>query len=356
MAPAPRPLQINITLGTVFKILFAVLCLVALYLVRDLLLVVLLSVVIASAIEPAASWLGRYRLPRAVAVLLIYLLAIGLFLVLLPIFILPILSDLGEISGTIGSRLGGLSDWWGASSWSDWTGNLGLGSVLSVPELVGVLQGSFASVPRGFVQVTGLIFGGFFRFILVIVISFYLAVQPNGIENFLRIVTPVNREQYVIDLWRRSRQKIGLWMQGQLLLGLIIGILVFLGLTILQVRYALVLAILAALFELIPYFGPILSAVPAVLLGFSEGLPLGLMVLGLYIIMQQFENHLIYPLVVKKIVGVPPLVVILSLLIGAKLAGFMGLLLAVPLAAVLMEAAGDFEKSKYLVRKLDVKE
>ena len=208
-------------------------------------------------------------------------------------------------------------------------------------------------VATRFGQMVTVIFGRFFRFVVVVVISFWLAVQPNGIENFLRIITPIDREKYVIDLWKRSQRKIGSWLQGQLLLGLIIGVLVFLGLMILGVKYALVLALLAAVFELIPFFGPILSAVPAVLLGFSSSVTLGLMTIGLFIIIQQFENHLIYPLVVKKIIGVPPLVVILSILIGAQLAGFLGIILAVPAAAVLMEVASDLEKSKHLFRKLD---
>jgi len=94
-------------------------------------------------------------------------------------------------------------------------------------------------------------------------------------------------------------------------------------------------------------FGPILAAIPAVSIAFIDGgTSLGFMVVGLYVIIQQFENHLIYPLVVKKVVGVPPLMVILALLVGAKLAGFLGIIIAVPLAAVLMEFVNDWEKNK----------
>jgi len=184
-------------------------------------------------------------------------------------------------------------------------------------------------------------------FILIIVFSFYFAVQEYGIANFLKIVTPIEHEKYIIDLWKRSQLKIGRWMQGQILLALFIGILVYLGLMILGVKYALLLAILAAVTELIPLFGPILAAIPAILIGFLDGgTTLGLMVLGLYVIIQQFENHLIYPLVVKKVVGVPPLMVIIALLIGAQLAGFLGIIIAVPVAAALMEFVNDIEKDK----------
>ena len=135
-------------------------------------------------------------------------------------------------------------------------------------------------------------------------------------------------------------------MQGQLFLGFFIGALVFLGLSVLGVRHALFLAVLAATFELIPLFGPKIAAVPAVLIAFLESTPLGLIVLGLYLIIDQFESHLIYPLVVRKVVGIQPIMVILALIIGGKLAGFLGIILAVPLTTVLLEMLNDFEKGK----------
>ena len=147
----------------------------------------------------------------------------------------------------------------------------------------------------------------------------------------------------MLDLWQRSKHKIGLWMQGQLLLGVIMGVLVYLGLTIFGIEHALILAVLAAFFELIPVFGPTFAAVPAVILAFvGGGLTTGLLVIALYVILQQFENHLIYPLVVTKVVGVPPLLVIIGLIVGAKIAGFLGILISVPMVAVLQELVRDF--------------
>ena len=217
---------------------------------------------------------------------------------------------------------------------------------ISFTDIIVQLKNTLSNVSGGFFKIVSAIFGGALSMILIIVISFYLAVQERGIENFLKVITPIKKEEYIIGLWKRSQHKIGLWMQGQLLLGLLIGVMAYLGLTILGVKYALLLALLAAVFEIIPLFGPILAATPAVILGFLDSAVLGFMVLGFYIIMQQFENHLIYPLVVRKVVGVPPLVVIIALIIGAKLAGFLGMLLSAPIAAVLMEYMNDLEKEK----------
>lgn len=188
-------------------------------------------------------------------------------------------------------------------------------------------------------------FGGFLSFVLIIVLSFYLAVQDHGIANFLSVITPIKNRPYILDLWKRSEEKIGLWMQGQLLLVVIVAVLVYLGLTLVGVKHALPLAVLAGLFEIIPVFGPILASIPALALSFIDGgTSTALLVGGLYFIIQQFENQLIYPLVVKKVVGLPPVVVIIALVAGGQLAGFLGIILSVPLAAIGMEILNDYQK------------
>ena len=159
---------------------------------------------------------------------------------------------------------------------------------------------------------------------------------------------PVDYEKYVSGLWRRSQVKIGLWLQGQVLLGVLVGLLIFLGLSILGVRNALFLALIATVFEIIPVFGIVLATLPAIAVALTDGgVTLALLVIGLYTIVQQFEANLIYPLVVKKIVGLPSILVILSLLAGAKLAGFLGILLSIPASAIIVELLADLEKQKH---------
>ena len=135
-------------------------------------------------------------------------------------------------------------------------------------------------------------------------------------------------------------------MQGQLLLGLLIGVLMYLGLSIFSVRYALLLAILAAIFELVP-FGIILAAIPIIAFAYLDGgVTLALIVAGFILIVQQFENYLFVPLIIKKAVGISPLAIILALLIGAQLAGFWGVVLAIPVAVLILEFVDDLEKKR----------
>lgn len=352
-----QPIAIEFTAGAVVKTLVILFLAYLAYLLRDLLLMILTSVVIASAVEPATRWFMRHRIPRPVAVITLYLSILVAVGVVTTIVLPPLASDVKSVINTIPQyiqsvdaadleKIPGLSIVFNQLSEQVSSGNL-----------LGQVGGYAGQATFGFFQTAGTVFGGIFSFVLIIVISFYLAVQEDGVASFLRVVTPVKHEKYIIDLWKRSQRKIGLWMQGQLLLGVIVGVLTFLGLSILGVDNALLLALLAACFELIPIFGPILAAIPAVGVALiQDGFSLGVLTLGLYLVIQQFENHLIHPLVVKKIIGIPSLLAILALIVGAQLAGFLGMIIAVPVAAALMEFLADVEKSKVEeLQKLNIK-
>ena len=348
MNQEPKNFSISITTGSIIRGALFVLLLIFLYFIRDIVLVILAAVVIASAIEPVTKWFGKYRIHRLPAVVFIYLVLMTLFAGFLVFFVPTLVDQALTYINTIPSTIN-LSD-----VWNPLRDNTFLSTAsFSTQDIVNNLQQVIAGTSAGAFKTATFIFGGALSFLLIILLSFYLAVQEDGVSNFLRIITPVRKHKYVIDLWKRSQVKIGHWMQGQLLLGVIIGVLVYLGLMVLGVQHALLLAVIAACFELIPVFGPIMSSIPGVLIGLSTGgISEGLLVLGLYIIIYQFESNLLYPLVVKKIVGVSPILVILALVIGAKLAGFLGAVLAVPIAAALMELVNDVEKDHHKEEEL----
>ncbi len=337
-----KDINVSITSGSIVTVfLFGILA-ALLWFLRDIVLIVLTAVVIASAIEPGIAWLRRYRINRVFSVILIYLGVAAVFFGIMFLFVPPLIAD----AVSFFSRLPAL-----LSSFSLSEATNGLLPDLSAQFasgdfLAGISQG-FSGATGGIINTVSTFFGGITSFVLIVVFSFYFSVQETGVDDFLRLVTPAQHQAYVLNLWKRSQDKIGKWMQGQLILGAIVGVLLYLGLTILGVPNALLLAVLAALFELIPVFGQILAAIPAVAIGFVDGGVTGMfLVAGLYVVVQQFEAHLIYPVVVKKVVGVPPLMVILSLIVGAKLAGFLGILLSVPIAGAIQEFVNDVDRRK----------
>jgi predicted PurR-regulated permease PerM len=219
-------------------------------------------------------------------------------------------------------------------------GNATLSTLISAQQI-------FTGSSQGVVNFLIAFFGGIFSFFLVVVLSFYFAIQEQGVEDFLRVITPLKWEEYVISLWHRSQTKIGLWMQGQLMLSILAGILVYLGLLIVGAPYALLIGVLTALFEVIPVFGSLFAGVIGVAVAWAGGDPaLAFIVAGLFVVVNQFESNLIYPLVVKKIVGVAPLLVIVALIAGAEIAGFLGAFLAVPIAAIVQEFIADLDRGR----------
>lgn len=348
----PNHQIIEIATSTLLKIILLALGVVFLYLIRDVLVILLLSIVIASAIEPGVRWfIAKFRFPRVLAVLAIYLMAIAMFALVFYLVIPPMVQELKNFVTTFPVSLEGAFDQ--ARGLLDRTLLFAPDYLRpSAADLSARLNTLFNEQAWQFFSFGSTVFGGAIASVFVVVLSFYFAVQENGISSFLRIITPLQHEAYVIDLWTRSQRKIGKWLQGQLLLGLLVGILVYLGLTLMGVKYALILAVLAAVFELIPIFGPIMAAIPSVLVAFIQSPTLGLWVIVLYVVVQQMENHLIYPLVVRKAVGVPPLLVIIALLIGGKLGGFLGFVLAVPIVAALVEYVNDVAVEKKIYERM----
>ncbi|MSU55154.1 MAG: AI-2E family transporter [Candidatus Taylorbacteria bacterium] len=363
-----KEIHLTIKTGTVVQVLFIVVLCFLFYYIRDLVMVVLASVIIASSMEPFTVWFSKRHVSRLPAVILIYLLLTGIIFGIFYFFLPPLLNDTSNFLASAPKYLDSVAIWDPLQKDSltqskvavlSLSENItqsrqavsGFSSGQSLSEVVSNVRTAISSVSQGFIEALSLVFGGILSSILIVVLSFYLAVQEDGVGAFLNFVTPARHEKYIIGLWKRVQHKIGLWMQGQLVLALVVGLLVYLVLAIfgpaLHVGNPLVLAFLAAALETIPLFGPILASIPAVTASYTEGsLATATVVILIYLVIHQLENNLIYPLVVKKIVGVPPILVILALIIGFKLAGFLGLVLSVPLATTLMEYLNDLQKSK----------
>jgi predicted PurR-regulated permease PerM len=207
---------------------------------------------------------------------------------------------------------------------------------------------SLKGFSSGAVGAVSNLFGGVLAFVLTLVISFYLSVQKDGVQEFLRFVLPKSHEDYTLRLWHRVDIKLGKWLQGQLLLGVIVGTVVFIGLWFIGVPYALLLGLVAGVFEIIPIVGPLFSSVVGITVATIISPALGVFTAIFYLIVQQSESHILVPLLMKKVTGLNPVVVIIALLVGAKLGGVIGMLISVPLATVAGELFDDFAKQKSL--------
>ena len=311
-----------------------------LYAVRDILAALFFAVIIASAVEPGVLWLKERKVPRILSVLLIYfVIAAALFFLVYLIF--PLIfeefqhfySTYPELQKNLFSEFEKLGILPYISIFGD------AGKIFEIPA-------QYLESFGGIFNFVSAVFGGLTTFILVVVFSFYLAAQEKGIESFLRLVVPLQYEPYALDLWRRSQKKLGIWLRTQMLLGALVGILIFFGLTLLNIRQAFLLAVISGVFEIIPVVGPILAAVPAVSIAFLTSPLAGLVTTVLYVVVQQVESHVIVPVVMRRTVDLSPLIVVFALFVGARLGGILGVLLAVPLTAIIAEFLNDWDKKK----------
>lgn len=333
---------IEISTSTILRTIIIVGALVFLYVIRDVLVILFLALIIVSAINPIVTWLQKKKLPRIFGVLFVYIIGLLILSTIVYIVVPPLAQEVRDLSKNLPDSF----------SLDYYETQYDFGS--DYPEIaeniklfLGNISQRLEFFSSSLMGAAINLFGGIISMILILVISFYLSVQEEGIKNFFRSLIPIDHQPYVFHLWSRTEFKMGRWLQGQFLLGLLVGLLTFTGLSILGVEYALVLAIIAGLFELIPYVGPVLAAVPAVIFGGGQSLTLGLWVIFLYIFIQQLENHVLVPKVMQRAVSLNPIIIIIAILTGAKLAGFVGILIAVPVAAILAEVFYDVTEHEY---------
>ena len=310
---------------------------VALYYLREVLLILFLALIISSALDAPITYLEKKKIPRIIGTLLIFLSVVGVLAALLYVVVpIALVEFKGLFTGFENSSLSTLRSSLGISKQT----------IKSIEANVGGFTDALFSGSASFFSLISGIFGGIIFLISVFILSFYLSVNRDGVEKFLRAVLPLTWEEYVIDVYLRVRRKMGLWLQGQLVLSLAVGATTFIGLLILGVDYSLFLGIMAGILEMVPIVGPVFTGVIAFLVAVSTSWTLGVSVIVLFVIIQQMESHLLVPIVMRKTIGLHPVVVVLSLLAGSQLAGFVGLILAVPSAVIIEELIEDWAARK----------
>ncbi len=332
----------DLSIWTIVKFFAIVLVLIALYFLRDIFFILFVAFVVASALKPGVDWLVRWKIPRALSVLLFYFLFIG-FLILIVKEIIPLLLvQIKELLNNFpiyyrylekililitdySNQFGGI--------------NVLSGSALQTLDEFSFTAGSFWPAISGF-------FGGVASFVVMLVLTFYMLIEESAVKKFTKNFLPAKYYDVLSDLIEKIQIKISSWAKGQVSLSFIIFALVYLSLSILGVKYALLFALLAFMGEFIPYVGPLLASLPAIFVAFVESPLKGLFVILIFVLIQQAENHVLVPKIMQRAIGLNPLIIIVALLIGAKTAGVAGVILAIPVATVISVVMNEFYLSK----------
>lgn len=322
--------KIEISHRTILFTFFVIGAVFLLWEIRDILLILFVSLLMMAILNPLVKRLSRYKVPRGVSVLVAYL----LFFALIIFAVAGIAPALVEQTSHF---IAGLPMY---------IENLNLPDDIS-RQISGQILSSLGDVPGSVLGFGIGIVSNIFTILTVLTFAFYLLMARNKFETQLTHYMGEKRAKEIGDIVDELEYKLGGWARGQMALMLTVGVFSYIGLLILGVPYALPLAIFAGLMELVPYAGPFIGAIPAVLIGFGISPLIGAATSALAFLIQQVENYVLAPKIMEKSVGVAPVVTLIALAVGFKLAGITGVLISIPIVITIQVLL----KRKFIAKK-----
>lgn len=299
-----------------------------LFLIKEILLFIFLAYIIVASLNPIVEFLRRRGFPKTIAVLVTFFTTLLFFIILIAPLVPFLISQIQQLSKSFPIYLHQAASAVGVQLDAREV------SQIFTPQQLG--ENAFA--------LAGGVFGGFFSVVTTIAISFYLLLSYDSAKrNVASLFHKKHREQ-AIGIIDQVNGKLGAWLQGQFLLSLSIGLLTWITLTVLHMPFALPLAVLAGLFEIVPTVGPIISAIPALVVALTISSNMAIIIVVAYIFIQLIENHLLVPRIMQRAVGLNPVIVIIGVIVGDKLLGIPGALLSVPFISLIVLVSKNIEE------------
>jgi predicted PurR-regulated permease PerM len=332
-----------------------------LWMARDAVRPFVLGLLLVYLLDPPVRWLARRGMRRSIAIVVVYVVAVLLFLEFLNLTLSPLIDEIVRLLRDLpalaqqlqdqADRLAEIYDrlaipesvrtWIESMITSLSQGGPGGGATFDPTDLIPVLTG-----------VTSIV-GGLFAYVILPVWVFYLLKDRVTLTRQFDRSLPASWRFDVWTVLRIVRRVFGQWVRAQLILGVAVGVFTFIGLLILSAtvdpifgRYAILLSVTAGILELVPIIGPIISAIPAILLAATAGIEAVIAAFALYLIVQQVENNLLVPKIQGDAIELHPAIVIAAIVIGGSLAGLLGAILALPVTAAMRDV------TRYLFRRL----
>lgn len=318
------PRKVEVSHRTIIFATLWILGLWAVYIVRDILLMVLISFILMAALKPLVDKLEKIRIPRTLGILVVYLLLWGVIGLGIASIVPSLVEQTGRLLQLLPAALGKMEIF---NTYQQ--------------DITQQLLGQIGSLPQNLLHVVTTLFGNVISVFTTLVITFYLLLERQNLDKYLKLLFGEDRLATVVKTVNLIESRLGGWVRGELVLMFSVGAMTYLGLLLLGVDIALPLAILAAILEIIPNIGPTISAVPAVLVALTINPIIAAATVALYFVVQILENNFLVPNVMRRAVGVNPLVSVLGLIIGFKLAGPAGAVLSIPLVIIVQTVSRE---------------
>jgi len=335
------PNVLDVSWQTILKISFSIFCFYLIYLIRDVLVWSFLAFIISILFDPIIDFLHKLKIPRVLSVVFIYTMVFGSLSLLIyfsaPIFVSEsqyFINSLPVYFEKIALPLRGL----GFEAFND------------LESFIGASADTITRMSDNIFKALFSVFGGIFSTIFTLTVATFFSLQEKEVEKFLILVAPKGKEHHFLSFWEKSQKKLSSWLLSILLSSFFVGVFSYLVFMLFETKYSLLLALFAGVLNIIPIVGPIVTGILILLLVSLDSAIKAIFAVTVFILIQQVENNILNPLLTKKIVGVAPAVVLISMSIGASLFGFVGALLAVPLAGILSDLIKEFLKRRKTAR------
>jgi predicted PurR-regulated permease PerM len=327
----------RVAFRTVLLVAALVLLFLAFQQLITLFIAVLATVLVAILLDAGASRLERRRIPRPLGALLTLLAGLAVFATILALVVPPFIDETNNFVNNVPQIANDLQervhDITGASKSE--IGHRAQKFARKYTDNPEKLIGPLTSIGFGVAGVLAAL-------VLLLIIAYYMAAKPKPlVDGMLRLFPPDRREHAQHVMSRLRDAWIG-WMQGVMVDMVVTGVLLYLGLSLIGLDYAIVFAVISALLVLIPYYGAFLGGIPPVLFGFADSPGKGLLALAVYVGVQQIESNFTIPLVMSRTVNMHPAVIAIGVLVVGRLFGFAGLFVAVPVLSFITITVEEF--------------
>ncbi|OHA65662.1 MAG: hypothetical protein A3D64_01710 [Candidatus Wildermuthbacteria bacterium RIFCSPHIGHO2_02_FULL_49_9] len=328
---------LDISWGTILKLAVAGLVVYILFLTKDIFVWVLFGLIISVLFDPAIDFLQRRRIPRALGTIGVYSVVFGILAFIIwgtaPFFV----NEIQRFSALFPQYFETLSPS---------LRGLGIVAFSDAQTFFETLSQAVQNVAGNIFSALFAVFGGIFSTVFVLSIAIFLSIEEKSVERAIGLLFPKKYEAFALNLWARSQLKVSGWFASRLITSIFVGVATYLTLLLFSVQYPFSLGLLATVLNFIPIIGPLLTGLlVAVVVALDSALKAVFIVLA-FTLIQQIEGNILTPLLTKKFLGIPPVLVLIALAVGAELWGIMGAILAIPLAGILFEFLRDFLKKR----------
>lgn len=328
---------LDISWGTILKLTVAFFSLYLLYLLRDILVWVIFGLILSILFNPAIDFLSRKYFPRVLATILVYVVIFGILGLMIysiaPLFVSEI-QQFSQVFPEYFERV------------SPVLKGLGIEAFENFESFSQTFEQGLTQASSNIFSAIGAIFGGIFSTVTIFAIALFLSLEEKGIDKIIGILSPKRYEAFALSLWAKSQKKVGGWFGARVLCCLFVGLTTFVTCYVLNIKYATSFGFMAGVLNIIPIIGPVITGIFITILVALTSWTKAMFFLIAFLIIHQIEGNILNPVLTRKFIGLPPVLVLVAVIAGAKLWGVMGALLAIPIAGILFEFLRDFLKKR----------